>query len=78
MARTLELEKLSGLFSLIHIICWSVPLYVLLTRRPFLQEPLLYALWSGAITAVISFSFFFDIPAAAIYLDHILGIGHIS
>lgn len=38
----------------------------------------IYALWSGAITAVIIFSFIFDIPDAAIYLDHMLGIGLIS
>jgi hypothetical protein len=31
-----------------------------------------------SITAVIIFSFIFDIPDAAIYLDHMLGIGLIS
>ena len=76
--RVLGLVPLSGLFSLVHIICWSPALYVLLTRRPFLQDRSLYALWSGAITAVIIFSFIFDIPDAAIYLDHMLGIGLIS
>ena len=76
--RVLGLLPLSGLFSLVHIICWSPALYVLLTRRPFLQDRSPYALWSGAITAVIIFSFIFDIPDAAIYLDHMLGIGLIS
>jgi hypothetical protein len=76
--RVLGLEPLSGLFSLVHIICWSPALYVLLTRQPFLQDRSLYALWSGAITAAIIFSFIFDIPDAAIYLDHMLGIGLIS
>ena len=76
--RVFGLLPLSGLFSLVHIICWSPALYVLLTRRPFLQGRSLYALWSGAITAVIIFSFIFDIPDAAIYLDHMLGIGLIS
>lgn len=76
--RVFGLLPLSGLFSLIHIICWSPALYVLLTRRPFLQGRSLYAIWSGAITAAIIFSFIFDIPDAAIYLDHMLGIGLIS
>jgi hypothetical protein len=76
--RVFGLVPLSGLFSLVHIICWSPALFVLLTRRPFLQDRSLYALWSGAITAVIIFSFIFDIPDAAIYLDHMLGIGLIS
>jgi hypothetical protein len=76
--RVLGLVPLSGLFSLVHLICWSPALYVLLTRRPFLQDRSLYALWSGAITACIIFSFIFDIPDAAIYLDHMLGIGLIS
>jgi hypothetical protein len=76
--RVLGLAPLSGLFSLVHIICWSPALYILVTRRPFLQGRSLYALWSGAITACIIFSFIFDIPDAAIYLDHMLGIGLIS
>jgi len=76
--RVFGLLPLSGLFSLVHIICWSPALYVLLTRRPFLQGRSLYAIWSGAITAAIIFSFIFDIPDAAIYLDHMLGIGLIS
>ncbi len=76
--RVLGLVPLSGLFSLIHIICWSPALYVLLTRRPFLQDRSLFSIWSGAITACIIFSFIFDIPDAAIYLDHMLGIGLIS
>jgi hypothetical protein len=76
--RLLGLLPLSGLFSLVHVICWSPALYVLLTRRPFLQGRSLYAVWSGAITACIIFSFIFDIPDAAIYLDHMLGIGLLS
>lgn len=76
--RFLGLLPLSGLFSLIHLICWSPALYILLKRRPFLAGRSLYAVWSAAITAVIIFSFVFDIPDAAIYLDHMLGIGLIS
>ncbi len=76
--RILGLVPLSGLFSLIHLICWSPALYVLLTRRPFMQERSLFGVWSGVITFCIVFSFIFDIPDAAIYLDHMLGIGLIS
>lgn len=76
--RILGLVPLSGLFSLVHLICWSPALYVLLTRRPFLKDRSLYAVWSAAITACIIFSFVFDIPDAAIYLDHMLGIGLLS
>jgi hypothetical protein len=76
--RVFGLLPLSGLFSVVHIICWSPALYVLLTRRPFMQEFSLFTLWSGAITACIIFSFIFDIPDAIIYLDHMLGIGLIS
>jgi len=76
--RLLGLVPLSGLFSLVHLICWSPALYVLLTRKPFLQGRSAYAIWSGAITACIIFSFIFDIPDAAVYLDHMLGIGLIS
>jgi threonine/homoserine efflux transporter RhtA len=72
------LLPLSGLFSVVHLICWSPALYILLRRRPFLQALSPYTVWSGAITACIIFSFVFDIPDAAIYLDHMLGIGLIS
>ncbi len=70
--------KLSGLVALVHLICWSPALYLLIKNRPFMKERSLYALWSGLITAVILFSFIFDIRDAAIYLDHMLGIGLIS
>ena len=76
--RILGLVPLSGLFSLVHLICWSPALYVLLTRRPFLKDRSLYAIWSAAITGCIIFSFIFDIPDAAIYVDHMLGIGLLS
>jgi hypothetical protein len=76
--RLFGLVPLSGLFSVIHLIAWGPVLYVLLTRRPFMQDRSLYAIWSGALTAFILFSFVFDIPDAAIYLDHMLGIGLLS
>ena len=78
LTQVLGVAPLSGLFALMHVVFWSPALYVLLTRRPFLGERSLYGLWSGAITAVIIFSFIFDIPDSAIYLDHILGLGLVS
>lgn len=72
------LTELSGLFSLYHLIFWSPALYLLLKNRPFLGEKSAYKYWSGLITAVILFSFLFDIPDAAIYLDHMMGLGLIS
>ena len=47
---------------------------MILTRRPFLGERSAYATWSAAATAVILFSFFFDIRDAVIYLDHMSGL----
>ncbi|QTD54983.1 hypothetical protein [Parasphingorhabdus cellanae] len=70
--------KLSGLVALVHLIFWSPALYLLLKNRPFLKERSLYALWTGLITAVILFSFIFDIRDAAIYLDHVIGTGMLS
>lgn len=74
----LGLVSLSGLIALMHLIFWSPALYLLLKNRPFLKERSFYAVWSGLITAVILFSFIFDIRDAAIYLDHIMGLGLIS
>jgi len=76
--RVFGLLPLSGLFSLVHLICWSPALYLLLTRRPFMQGRSAYAIWSAVITGCIIFSFIFDIPDALIYLDHMFGIGLIS
>ncbi len=70
--------KLSGLVALVHLICWSPALYLLLKNRPFMKERSLYGFWTGLITAVILFSFIFDIRDAAIYLDHMMGIGMLS
>lgn len=72
------LVSLSGLIALMHLIFWSPGLYLLLKNRPFMKERSFYAVWSGLITAVILFSFIFDIRDAAIYLDHILGMGIFS
>ena len=66
---------LSGYVALAHLICWSPALYLLLMRRTFLKERSLYAAWTGLATAVVLFSFIFDIRDAAIYLDHVLALG---
>ena len=73
-----DVVMLSGLVALIHVIFWSPGLYMLLTRRPFLKERSFYAAWSGLITLVILFSFIFDIRDAAIYIDHVTGLGLLS
>lgn len=74
----LGIVKLSGLVALVHLIFWSPGLYLMLKNRPFLKERSLYAIWSGLITAVILFSFIFDIRDGVIYLDYILGLGLFS
>lgn len=63
---------LSGFIALIHLVFWTPGLYQLLKNRPFLGERSAFSIWSGVMTAVILFSFFFDIRDAAIYLKHIL------
>ncbi len=73
--RYTDIPFLSGLIALHHLVLWSPALYLLLTRRPFLKERSLYAIWSAAMTAVILISFIFDTRDAAIYLAHITGLG---
>ena len=69
---------LSGTIALVHLLAWSPGLYLLLTQRPFLNAKLLsenkgaYKTWTGIITAVILFSFIFDIRDTIIYLQHVL------
>jgi hypothetical protein len=72
---TLGLPFLSGAIAIMHIVCWTPALVLLLTRRPFLdpEQGRWFRIWSGAITFVISFSFIFDIRDAAIYIAHFAG-----
>ena len=64
--------KLAGFNALIHVIFWSPSLYLLLTKRPFFSKKVsAFSIWSGLITVVMIFSFFFDIPYSFIYLRHI-------
>ncbi|MFT5032707.1 MAG: hypothetical protein ACI89D_000937 [Bermanella sp.] len=74
---SLGLPFLSGGISIMHIACWSPALALLLLKRPFLDPSELtsFRIWSGIMTGVIIFSFFFDIRDAAIYLSHISSLG---
>ncbi len=76
----LDLPYLSGAIAIAHLVCWSPALYLLLTRRPFLQagEAVGYRVWTAAMTGVILFSFVFDLRDAAIYIDHFSGLGLMS
>lgn len=67
----LSIINLSGLVGLVHVLCWSPALYLLLKNRPFGKGFSPYAVWTGVVTAVILFSFIFDIRDAAIYLHHL-------
>ena len=69
---SLGMVALSGFIALMHVICWSPALYQLLTKRPFLGPLSPFSIWSGLITAVIIFSFVFDIRDSVIYLNHVL------
>ena len=72
------LLPLSGFIALMHILFWTPGLILLIRERAFLKDRSLYSLWAGLMTAVILFSFIFDIRDASIYLDHSLGIGILS
>lgn len=72
IASAMGIIPLSGFVALVHVVCWSPALYQLLSKRPFLNGKSAFAIWSGLITAVILFSFIFDIRDAFIYLGHIL------
>ena len=66
--RLFAMPLLSGYIALIHVVCWTPALIILLTRRPFLGDKSYFAKWSGLMTFVIMFSFVFDIRDAAIFL----------
>ena len=76
----MNLPMLSGAIAIAHLVCWMPALLVLLGNRPFLDASELrgYRLWSGVMTFVILFSFVFDIRDAAIYIDHVAGLGMLS
>lgn len=68
----LGLPMLSGSISIMHVVCWTPALVLLLVKRPFLdpEEGRWYRLWSVIMTVFILFSFFFDIPEALVYIRH--------
>lgn len=72
------LAPLSGLVALVHLIFWTPGLYLLMKNRPFAEGRSFYAIWSAWISAVIIFSFIFDVRDAAIYLDYMMGLGFLS
>ncbi|NND00271.1 MAG: hypothetical protein HKN85_08825 [Gammaproteobacteria bacterium] len=72
LAPALGIPVVSGFLSLCHLAFWSPGLYLLLRERPFLGKITAFSIWSGIMTAVILFSFVFDIRDALIYLRHLI------
>ena len=70
--KVFDVPPLSGFIALLHVIFWSPGLYLLMSKRPFMQAGSAYSRWCAVITAVILFSFLFDIKDASIYLMHLL------
>lgn len=70
-ASVFTIPPMSGFIALTHLIFWSPGLYQLLTKRPFMQALSGFSIWSGVMTLVILFSFFFDIRDASLYLIHL-------
>jgi len=71
----LGLPFLSGAIAIMHLVCWTPGLILLLTQRPFAnpEEGRWYRLWTGLMTGTILFSFVFDIRDAFIYISHLAG-----
>lgn len=72
LGSALGIPNYSGFVALAHLICWTPALYILLTKRPFLEQRSAFSIWSGVVTAVIVCSFIFDIQDAYIFLTHML------
>lgn len=66
---------LSGSIALAHLIFWTPALFLLLFHRPFLNEEnsSAFRIWSAIMTAVILFSFIFDVRDTVIYVSHFSG-----
>lgn len=75
LVRAIGWPFLGGAIALGHIVFWSPALYLLLTRRPFLDEAnsAAFRIWAAMMASVIIISFVFDIRDTAIYLAHVLG-----
>ena len=66
------LFRLSGFLALTHVVFWSPALYRLITEHPFLASDVTpYSIWSGGVTAIMLFSYIFDIPYSFTYLKHV-------
>lgn len=66
------LLRLSGFNALSHVIFWPPALYQLLVEQPFLATDVTaFSIWSGGVTAIMLFSYFFDIPYSVTYLKHV-------
>ncbi|MHA2937886.1 hypothetical protein ACXJY6_06270 [Vibrio sp. RC27] len=72
----LDLPFLGGGIAIMHLVCWSPALILLLLKRPYfdVNESTGFRIWAGLITGFIIFSFIFDIRDAAIYINHINGL----
>jgi len=72
----LGLPFLGGSIAIVHLVCWSPLLILLLLKRPYFDtnEPASFRVWSAVLTGVIVFSFIFDIRDAVIYVNHINGL----
>lgn len=75
LVRAMGWPFLGGAIALGHLVFWSPALYLLLTRRPFLDEAnsSAFRIWAAMMATVIIISFIFDIRDTAIYLGHVLG-----
>lgn len=73
----LGLPFLGGSIAIMHIVCWTPALVLLLLKRPFLDanEGPPYRIWSAIMTGAILFSFVFDFRDASTYIGHIINLG---
>lgn len=69
----LNLPFLGGSIAIMHLICWSPALLILLVKRPYFDanERVSFRVWSALIVNVLIFSFIFDIRDAAVYINHV-------
>ena len=66
------LFRLAGFNALAHVLFWTPALYQLLAARPFLASPpTAFSVWSGGITAIMLFSYVFDIPYSITWIRHV-------
>ena len=49
-----------GVVGLMHLVCWSPALYLLVKRRPSVDPKTLFGVWVHSMIAVLSLSLAFD------------------